>query len=113
MRIPTGAPSRRTELFGGTFSVDVWDVLGRTPAPPFSAVLWCELEPGGSVGRHRQEHHPEIVVGIDGCGTVTVGDTEQPLERGTMAHLPLGSVLAIRNDDSEAPLTYLIIKAKG
>ncbi len=113
MRIAAAAPFRRTELFGGTFSVDVWDVLGRTPAAPFTAVLWCELEPGGSVGRHRQEQHPEIIVGIDGRGVATVDDTERPIERGTMVHLPLGSVLAIRNDDTEAPLTYLIIKAKA
>lgn len=48
-------PSRcdaRAALFGGEGTVRVWDLGGRVGA--LSAVLFCELEPGGRVGRHVQ-----------------------------------------------------------
>ncbi len=111
MTILQDPPDRRTNLFGGEGTVSVWNLL-RQAAPPFTAVLWCELEPGGSVGRHRQEHHPEIVVGIQGSGEATVDDRTLPLAAGDMVHLPLGSVLALRNASSEHPLRYLIVKAR-
>ncbi len=91
----------------------VWDLLGRAAADPFAAVLYCELDPGGSVGRHVQEEHPEIVVGLDGIGEARVGDLPHPLGPGDVVHLPLGAVLAIENRSSDAPLTYLIVKARA
>ena len=51
---------RRQALFGGAGEVRVWNLLGRHPAPPFAAVLACELDPGGSVGRHKQSTYNEI-----------------------------------------------------
>jgi quercetin dioxygenase-like cupin family protein len=105
-------PDVRHDLFGGTGAVKVYN-LARAPIPPFTAALWCELDPGGSVGRHRQDHFPEIVIGIEGDGEATVGDQAHPLVPGSVVHLPLGSVLSLRNNDGQAPLRYLIIKAQG
>ena len=113
MKVRKGPPSRREKLFGGDGAVTVWNLLGASAAPPFSAVLSCELEPGGSVGRHVQEHDPEIVIGLEGEGEATIDDRVVALGQGDVAHLPLGSVLAIRNRSSEAPLRYLIIKARA
>ena len=105
------APDARADLFGGNGVVKVWSLMQQA-AEPFTAVLWCELEPGGSVGAHRQEAFPEIVVGVEGEGEATVDGKPFPLRAGDMVHLPLDSVLALRCI-GEAPLRYLIIKARG
>ncbi|MCB9594108.1 MAG: cupin domain-containing protein [Sandaracinaceae bacterium] len=111
MRIEKGPGDARAELFGGRGTVTVWNLLGRRAAPPFSAVLSCELEPGGSVGRHVQQRDPEIVIGLEGDGEATVDDTAHPLGPGDVVHLGHGQVLAITNRSDDAPLRYLIIKA--
>jgi quercetin dioxygenase-like cupin family protein len=100
----------RHDLFGGRGAVTVTDLLGATSIAPFVAVLGCELEPGGSVGRHVQEAYPEIVIGLGGQGTATVNETEHRLSAGDVVPLPLGAVLAIDNPGDE-PLRYLIVKA--
>lgn len=112
MKWGKGASDRREALFGGAGAVTVWNLLGRRRAEPFTAALACELEPGGSVGRHLQEHFPEIVVGLEGEGRALVDGAPQPLGPGDVAHLPRGSILAIENLSSETPLRYLIIKAR-
>lgn len=106
-------PARREALFGGRGAVFVWDLLGAPQAGPFTAVLYCELEPGGSVGRHAQQHYPELVIGLDGEGTAQVDGRSLPLRPGDVVHLPLGAVLAIENRSTELPLCYLIVKASG
>jgi quercetin dioxygenase-like cupin family protein len=113
MQIRNGSPARREALFGGEGAVLVWDLLGRRDAAPFTAVLACELEPGGSVGRHRQDEYPEIVIGLEGEGEASVDGTAHALEPGALVHLPLGAVLAIANRSSSEPLRYLIIKARA
>ena len=112
MAIEKGTPDVRTALFGGRGAVRVWSLLGGA-APPFTAVLSCELEPSGSVGRHVQQEFPEIVIGIEGAGVARVDERVHPLGPGDLVHLPLGSVLSIENSSSDAPLRYLIIKARG
>jgi len=87
--------------------------LAGRDAPPFTAALACELAPGGRVGRHVQQHFPEIVVGLGGRGEARVSSQPQPLEPGDVVHLPLGSALEIINLSSDEPLAYLIIKARA
>jgi quercetin dioxygenase-like cupin family protein len=108
-----GPSDRREALFGGAGAVRVWDLLEGGEAPPFTAVLGCELDPGGSVGRHRQQEFPEIVVGLGGEGEAEVDGEWYQLGLGDVVHLPLGSTLAIRNRSSTEPLRYLIVKARG
>ena len=105
-------PDVRHDLFGGRGAVKVYN-LDPSPMPPFAAALWCELDPAGVVGRHRQEHFPEIVLGLEGDGEATVDDRTLPLRPGSVVQLPLGSVLALRNRSDDAPLRYLILKARG
>ena len=107
------APDARTELFGGTGTVLVWDLLGAPPISPFAAVLACELEPGGSVGDHVQEHFPEIVVCVSGDGAARVNGVAHAMQAGTVVQLQLGHTLAFTNHSSAEPLSYLIIKAAG
>lgn len=110
-----GQPDLREKLFGGRGAVRVWNLLAdyeRAPKP-FTAVLSCELDPGGSVGRHVQEHFPELVIGLEGAGEAAVDGRWQPLEPGDVVHLPLGSVLELRNSSDSEPLRYLIIKASA
>ena len=102
----------REALFGGRERVRVWD-LAPGPASPFAAVLACELEPGGAVGTHLQEHFPEIVIGVEGHGSVLVNGVRSALESGSVAELPLGHTLSITNESRDAPLRYLIVKAKS
>ena len=106
-----GAPDLRENLFGGVGTVKVWNLLLRQ-APPFTAVLACELDPGGRVGRHVQQQYPEIVVGIEGLGEAIVGKQQFGLRPGDVVHLPLGATLEIINHRDDAPLQYLIIKAR-
>jgi quercetin dioxygenase-like cupin family protein len=83
------------------------------PSGPFTAVLLCELSPGGSVGRHVQEEFPEIVIGLSGDGQTTIDGQARALGPGDTVYLPLGSVLSIENHSAGEPLTYLIVKARG
>ncbi len=104
-------PFVRTALFGGVGDVSVWDLLQGRAAPPFGAVLACELAPGGKVGRHRQQELPEVVIGLEGDGVAGVNGAEVPLGPGDVVHLPLGAVLSLENRSAERPLRYLIVKA--
>jgi quercetin dioxygenase-like cupin family protein len=106
-------PFVRRELFGGQGAVKVWDLLQQTRIEPFAAALACELDPGGSVGAHVQQQFPEIVVCVEGRGSASVDGVPHALEPGALVALPHGKTLAIRNDSSEAPLRYLIIKARA
>jgi len=101
----------REALFGGSACVRVWD-LAPNPGAPFAAVLACELEPGGSVGPHVQEHFPEIVIGVEGTGSALVNGARAELVGGRVIELPLGHTLAIRNESDRDPLRYLIVKAR-
>ncbi len=111
--VKKGPGDARTALFGGVGTVTVWNLLGRASAPPFSAVLSCELDPGGSVGRHVQQKDPEIVIGLEGDGEASVDGTAHRLGPGDVVHLAHGQVLAIANRSADAPLRYLIIKAEA
>lgn len=101
----------RADLFGGSGIVTVRDLLCGGQAPPFAAVLDCTLAPGGAVGRHRQQDHAEIVVGLGGDGEATVDGEVFALGPRDVVHLPLGSTLALRNRSATEPLWYLIVKA--
>ena len=91
----------------------VWDLLGRAELSPFTAVLACELSPGGRVGVHRQELYPEIVVVIEGAGSAELDGAKVPVAVGTLLALPLGSTLSLTNESTSVPLRYLIIKAEA
>lgn len=111
MQIGHGAPSRREDLFGGQGEVLVWNLLGRRAAPPFTAVLSCQLAPGGRVGPHRQEHYPELVIGLSAHGEARIDGQAQPFGPGAVVHVPLGATLELINESTTAPMAYLIIKA--
>ena len=104
------APHLRADLFGGQGSVQLWSLIHPERAEPFKAALWCELEPGGSVGAHRQEHYPELILCLSGEGSARIGPRWFSFLPGVCLYLPLGEILALRAGDS-SPLVYLIIKA--
>ena len=89
--IPGHAPFVQRDLFGGRGDVHVWDLLRGAPAPPFSAVLRCRLAPGGRVGRHVQQHHPEVVLVLAGAGEARVDGNAVALVSGVVVHLPLAA----------------------
>jgi quercetin dioxygenase-like cupin family protein len=111
MSIEKGPPHVRRQLFGGSGEVRVWN-LQQGAAEPFTAILSCELDAGGSVGRHVQQEFGEIVIGLGGNGAATVDEQRWPLAAGDVVHVPLGAVLSIDNSASRVPLCYLIIKAR-
>ena len=104
-------PSRRRDLFGGHGEVQVWSLLHPHALDPFRAALWCELEPSGVVGRHLQQHYPEILICLAGTGTVNIGQQSHDFIPGVCLTLPRGEILHITCGD-QAPLNYLIIKAE-
>jgi mannose-6-phosphate isomerase-like protein (cupin superfamily) len=106
-----GAPHAQEALFGGKGEVLVWDLFGATEFAPFKAVLACELAPGGSVGTHRQEHFPEIVIVTEGEGFAVIDGERAEIQTGAVITLPLGSTLALENASTDAPLRYVIVKA--
>ncbi|MFK8000850.1 MAG: cupin domain-containing protein [Polyangiales bacterium] len=112
MRELDKAPHEQEALFGGTGTVALWDLLGRVSAPPFSAALSCELEAGGSVGKHVQQRDPEIIIGLGGDGEAEVDDALHPLVAGSLVYLAHGQTLSIHNRSKDEPLRYLIIKAQ-
>jgi len=103
---------KRSDLFGGQGEVKLWNLLGAERASPFTAALWCELEPGGSVGVHQQQTDVELVICISGDGQAAVDGQMRPLGQGSLLYLPLGATLALENRSSRDPLRYLIIKGK-
>jgi quercetin dioxygenase-like cupin family protein len=113
MSLKRGGTDVRTALFGGTGNVKVTDLIGPRATPPFSAVLFCELDPGGSVGAHQQQRDPELVLGIDGIGEATVAGNAEPLEPGSTIYVPFGATLSLKNLSPSEPLRYLIIKAEN
>ena len=112
MNVHKGTPAVRSSLFGGRGDVRVFNLL-QSLAPPFTAVLSCELAPNGIVGAHVQEAYPEVVIGLEGDGVAIVDDHSHALGAGDVVFLPLGAVLRLENQSSEAWLRYLIIKAQG
>ena len=93
------------------YQADHW-LVAEGASGPFTALLSCELSPGGSVGRHVQQEFSELVLGLDGQGQASVDGHSHALGAGDVVHVPLGAVLAIENL-GEHPLRYLIIKARG
>lgn len=105
-----GEPDRRRELFGGRGEVRVWSLLDGVTAP-FDCVLGCELDPGGSVGEHVQEHCAELVIVTEGTGEAAVSGERHALRPGVVVPLPRGKSLSIENRSRKSVLRYLIIKA--
>jgi quercetin dioxygenase-like cupin family protein len=101
-----------SKLFGGLGDVRVVSLL-RAASPPFTAALWCELSPGGSVGAHVQQEFSEIVIGIAGEGEARVDGTVHRLVALQAVYLPLGAALELVNLSEREPLRYLIVKASG
>ena len=112
LELPTHLADRRENLFGGKGVVHVWDLLKNAGTAPFSAVLFCPLAPGGSVGKHAQQRDPELVMAMDGMGTATVDGKDIPMPPLTVVSVPFGSTLALRNNSKEEPFLYVIIKAE-
>jgi quercetin dioxygenase-like cupin family protein len=103
----------RQGLFGGRGQVTVQSLLRASPGEtaPFTAVLACELSPGGSVGAHRQQTDVELLIGVAGRGRVSVDGIVSPLEPRSVVFLPLGAVLSLENTSAADPLEYWIVKA--
>ncbi len=104
---------RRERLFGGRGAVLVWSLCDVGPAPPFGAVLACELEAGGSVGAHVQQEFAEVVIVLEGEGVALIGAALRALQPGVVVELALGQTLALENTSPTRPLRYLIVKAKS
>jgi uncharacterized cupin superfamily protein len=104
-------PERREALFGGEGSVLV-EALEGGLCEPFSAVLLCELAPGGRVGEHLQQADAELILGLAGEAVLYVQERPHPVTPGRVVALPLGSRLAIDNASTEHPFRYLIVKAR-
>jgi quercetin dioxygenase-like cupin family protein len=101
----------RHALFGGTGAVRVWDLGGATP--PFTAVLFCELDASGRVGEHVQQTDQEVVIVVAGEAVLYVDGRPRACVPGDAVALPLGSTLAIDNASASTTVRYVIVKAKS
>lgn len=109
---PNNPASVHTNLFGGVGQVRVESLLHGASAP-FTAALSCELAPGGSVGAHKQQDDPELIIGVSGEGEARVNGSAHPLAASKAVYLPLGAALEIVNRSDREPLRYLIVKAQS
>lgn len=100
----------RSDLFGGSGVVRIWNSIP-SPVAPFRVVLACELEPSASVGEHVQDEFGELVIVVSGTGSARVGRESRALESGTVVELPLGQTLSLKNASTSEPLRYFIVKA--
>lgn len=98
------------DLFGGQGLVEIEDLFQQQPLAPFREALFCRLEPGGSVGAHRQEQYAEILLVAAGQGVALVQAQSQALGPGSLVRLPLGHSLELHNTGPEW-LSYFIVKA--
>ncbi len=105
-------PFRQVDLFGGSGEVRIWDLFGSTHLPPFESVLACELDPGGTIGAHRQPTADELLIVIEGSAVAGVDGEQRHAEAGSLVALPLGSLMTLENRDPDRPLRYLIVKAR-
>ena len=103
---------QQENLFGGKGIVEIESLL-KEGSFPFSAILHCTLEAGGSVGRHRQQRDPELVIGVSGQGTITINGKAHRLEVKTAIFVPFGAILSIDNGSETEQLEYWIIKVEG
>ena len=101
----------QADLFGGQGRVHIDDLMQQQTLPPFREVLQCQLEPGGRVGAHCQEHFAEILLVAEGQGRAVVQGRSQQLGPGSLVLLPLGHSLELHNTNAEIWLCYFIIKA--
>ena len=58
-----------------------------------------------------QQRDSELVIGLTGCGEAKVDGKPIAFGPGAVVFLPFGSSLELRNERTDAPLTYLIVKA--
>ena len=100
----------RANLFGGEGAVRVWDLGARVGA--ISAVLFCELDALGRVGKHVQQRDDEVVIVVEGEGVIYVNGVAHPCVKGSAVPLAFGQTLEIDNASSEQVLRYLIVKAQ-
>lgn len=100
----------RANLFGGEGAVRVWDLGARVGA--ISAVLFCELDALGRVGKHVQQRDDEVVIIVEGEGVIYVNGVAHPCVKGSAVPLAFGQTLEIDNASSEQVLRYLIVKAQ-
>ena len=110
MAIDPSSISIRQDLFGGSGRVAVATILSESN--PFVITLWCALDIGGTVGPHRQSEYPEQIVCVSGDGEVKIDGVKRQFSAGDAHHVPLGTVLSLKNLGDVA-LEYLIIKAKN
>ncbi len=103
----------RENLFGGEGAVRIWSCLPSGSTEPFKVALWCQLDPSGFVGSHRQTEYPEVVLCVGGIGRAVVGGQAHSLVRGNAVYLPLGATLSLHNESDEVALEYVIIKVEG
>ena len=99
-----------SDLFGGSGRVEVVDVLAGRPAGNLQQLLRCTLDPGGSVGLHKQEQLDAVFYCLQGQGTARLNGESRPFGPDDVVHLPRDATLSLRNDSNSEPLRYVIVK---
>jgi quercetin dioxygenase-like cupin family protein len=95
------------------------DLAGELRSSPGGGALWrlgsgedlqanlVRIEPGHEIGAHRNDEVDVLLLVVEGSGELQVDQRFHPLAPATLAHLPKGSVRAIRAGD--LALVYLSI----
>jgi len=101
----------QSNLFGGQGTVEI-DSLLIDKGQPFSAVLWCSLEVGGSIGKYCQQRDPEIILCISGKGEICIDSQVHSMTAKSLVYMPFGSVMSLLNTSETEPFVYVIVKAE-
>ena len=100
-----------TQKHGERFEAAMAQIGPRTGARKLGARL-CVVPPGKSAWPyHAHVVNEELIVVLDGCGTLRLGDRRLPLRAGDVAALPPGGPEAAHEviNSSAAPLRYLCV----
>ena len=82
-------------------------LIGEPDGAPSFSMRQFEVAPGGHTPKHAHAHEHEVFV-LEGHGVVLGGETEHPLEPGTLAYVPPDRVHQFRNPGS-VPLKFLCL----
>jgi len=85
------------------------DTLARMFTDEYNRIMLNRLEPGASIGLHKQENSSEIVYILQGAGKAMYDDCEEILTSGMCHYCPKDHTHSIINDGNEDLIFFTVV----
>lgn len=72
-------------------------------------IMYGQLEPGASIGRHKHQTSSEIVYFLQGTGRVEYDEVKEVVSSGTCHYCPKGHEHSIINDGTETLIFFAVV----